>query len=89
MAWSVCAVGVVVMGQGLEGGVRSGRSSASSVSSVGCGGWCAVVRRLEYHGCGGVASRVRVVTGGGMDSGYSALPWVAREDGHVMLPSFL
>ena len=44
---------------------------------------------MEYHGCGGVASRVRVVTGGGMDSGYSALPWVAREDGHVMLPSFL
>ena len=37
-AWSWNAVGVVVvMGQGLEGGVRSGRSSASSVSS-GCGG---------------------------------------------------
>ena len=39
---------------------------------------------MEYHESGGVASRVSVVTGGGMDSECSALPWVAREDGHVM-----
>ena len=43
-----------------------------------------MARRLEYHESGGVASRVSVVTGGGMDSECSALPWAVREDGHVM-----
>ena len=58
---------------------------ASVVDDVGCVccEW-AVARRLEYHGSGGVASRVNVVTGGGMDSECSALPWAVREDGHVM-----
>jgi hypothetical protein len=51
----------------------AGGRSASVVDDVWgvCGR--AVARRLEYHGCGGVASRVSVVTGGGMESGCSAL----------------
>jgi hypothetical protein len=89
---SGCAVGVV-MGAGLrgkQGGVRSGWSRASSVSS-GCGGLFASGRwrgACQYHETRCCRRRVSLVTGGGIDSVYSALPCVQQDGWHVMRRAF-